>query len=97
MESCKAGLENRINAKEAQETLKMPRQKCHDALELGNQARFWVGWVQSQVTKQQTFEARNVAFVEQTCYFIGNKYWFFIPELCQRVSSTFSLTLEDNS
>ena len=32
-----------------------------------------VGWVQSQVTKQQTFEARNVAFVERTCYFIGNK------------------------
>ena len=40
MESCKAGLENRINAKEAQETLKMPRKTCHDALELGNQARF---------------------------------------------------------
>ena len=40
MESCKAGLENKINAKEAQETLKMPRKTCHDALELGNQARF---------------------------------------------------------
>ena len=24
----------------------------------------------------------NVAFVERTCYFIGNKYQFFIPELC---------------
>ena len=53
MESCKAGLENRINAKEAQETLKMPQKTCHNALELGNQARFWVGWVQSQVTKHQ--------------------------------------------
>ena len=58
---------------------------------------FWVGWVQSQVTKQQTFEARNVAFVEQTCYFIGNKYRFFIPEFCQQVSTTFSFTLGDNS
>ena len=63
MESYKAGLENRINAKEARETLKMPRKTCHDALELGNQARFRVGWVQSQVTKHQTFKARNVAFV----------------------------------
>ena len=81
MESCKAGLDNRIHAQEAQETLKMPRKTCHDALELGNQARFF-GWVQSQVTKQQTFEARNVAFVEQSCHFIGNKYQFFIPELC---------------
>ena len=51
MESCKEGLENRINAKEAQETLKMAWKMCHDALELGNQARFF-GWVQSQVTKQ---------------------------------------------
>ena len=50
MESYKAGLENRINAKEAQEALKMPRKMCHDALELGNQARFF-GWVQSRVTK----------------------------------------------
>ena len=82
MESCKAGLENRINAKEAQETLKMPRKTCHDALELGNQARFWVGWVQSQVTKHQTFEARNVAFIERTCHFIGYKYQFFIPQYC---------------
>ena len=66
MESCKAGLENRVNAKEAQETLKMPRKKCHDASELGTQARFWVSWVQSQVTKQHTFKARNVAFVKRT-------------------------------
>ena len=70
---------------------------CHDALELGNQARFWVGWVQSQVTKHQTFEVRNVAFVERTCHFVGNKYQLFIPELCQRVSTTFSFTLGDNS
>ena len=42
-----------------------------------------VGWVQSQVTKQQTFKARNVAFIEQTCHFFGNKYQFFIQELCQ--------------
>ena len=97
MESCKAGLENGINAKEAQESLKMPRKTCHEALELGNQARFWVGWVQSQVTKHQTFEAINVALVEWTCHFIGNKYQFFIPELCQRVSTTFSFMLGENS
>ena len=42
-----------------------------------------VGWVQSQVTKQQTLEARNVAFIDRTCHFIGNKYQFPIPELCQ--------------
>ena len=42
-----------------------------------------VGWVQSQVTKQQTFEARNVAFVKRTCHFICNNYKFFIPELRQ--------------
>ena len=38
-----------------------------------------VGWVQSQVSKQQTFKTRNVAFVERTCHFIGNKYQFLIP------------------
>ena len=56
-----------------------------------------VSLVQSQVTKQQTFEARNVAFVEHTYHFVGNKYQFFIPELCQRASTTFSSTLGDNS
>ena len=56
-----------------------------------------VGWVQSQVTKQQTFEARNVAFVKRTCHFICNNYKFFIPELRQWVSTTFSFTLPDNS
>ena len=44
-----------------------------------------VGWVQSQVTKQQTFETRNVAFVQRNCHFIGNKYQFLIPELCQAI------------
>ena len=35
MESCKAGLEDRLKAKKAQETLKMSRQtKCHDARNL---------------------------------------------------------------
>ena len=37
-------------------------------------------------------ESTHVAFVEWTCHFIGNKYQFFIPELCQQVS-----TLGDNS
>ena len=33
--------EDRLNDKKAQETLKMPLlRKCHDALELGNQASF---------------------------------------------------------
>ena len=34
--------------------------------------------IQSQVTKQQNFEARNVAFVKQTYHFIGCNYQFFI-------------------
>ena len=34
--------------------------------------------IQSQVTKQQNFEARNVAFVERTYHFIGCNYQFFI-------------------
>ena len=56
-----------------------------------------LGWIQSQVTKQQTFKARKVAFVERICHFIGNKYQFFILELCQGVSATFSFMPGDNS
>ena len=66
-------------------------------MELGNQACFKIGWVQSQVAKQQTFKASNAAYIERTYHFIGNKYEFFIPELCQQVSRTFSFTLGGNS
>ena len=87
MESCKAGSENRINAKEAQETLKMPRKMCHDALELGKQARFLVGWVQSQVTKQQMFDARNVG-----CYPFCQRFRKFQLEFKWKDSFRFLLT-----
>ena len=95
MESCKAGLENGINAKEAQETLKMPRKTCHDALELGNQARFWVGWVQSQVTKHQTFEC-GFHRADLPLYWLQISV-LYSTILCQRVSTTFSFMLGENS
>ena len=34
--------------------------------------------IQSQVNKQQNFEARNVAIVKRTYHFIGCNYQFFI-------------------
>ena len=97
MESCKAGLENRINAKEAQETLKCLAKRATMPWNLVTKLASRVSLVQSQVTKQETFEARNVAFVEHTCHFVGNKYQFFIPGLCQRACTIFSSTLRDNS
>ena len=47
--------------------------------------------------KARLLSTKNVAFVKQTCHYIDNKYQFFIPELCQRISTTFSFTLGDNS
>ena len=96
MESCKVGLENRINAKEAEETLKML-----------NKQRAMMPWnlVTKLASRLDGYKARllssklsrNVAFIEQTCHFFGYKYQFFIQKLCQQVSTTFSFTLGDNS
>ena len=41
--------------------------------------------IQSQVTKQQNFEARNVAFVERSYHFIGCNYQFFIEDLSPNI------------